>query len=333
MKKILAFFLAALMVMSFAACGQTQNDPTDAPTDNVTAAPTGDPTETEPVVPAGDINAFAIYFNATDGSMQSLSAYPNEDGTVHIEMMLEEVKRGDVAGSAMAAIAQAYEASGLKAVESTPEGIYEGDNASISVSYTNGDYIFADLYGEMPEAFTTGYAAMVTCFKELTADLPVYVAKPVEMGQIADSDRTALDSILENLELIGLADTYVLTGYEKDENFGYNLYLSSDEGVASGASFAAGNMANPYSMMIVTLEEGADAAAVAASFEKGIDWARGICVQPEKAYIATKDNQAVLVLGSEDFFDANVTAIEAAGFIAYKTLENPDMMEEPTTEE
>ena len=45
MKKLLALLLAAVMVLSLAACGGTNTDPTEAPTDGATE-PTEAPTET-----------------------------------------------------------------------------------------------------------------------------------------------------------------------------------------------------------------------------------------------------------------------------------------------
>ncbi len=325
MKKILAFFLAALMVMSFAACGKTENTPTTAPTDGSTEAPTGEITEAPTDAPAADgITFFMLSITQADGTSQHLMAMPNEDGSVYIDMTDAVNKKGNVDGSALTEIDNALKASGLLELESSPEGVYSEAYVSISVAYSNGDGFDAYIYGDRPEAFDTGYAAMVACFTELTAELPVYVAKPVENGEIAESDRTALDGILANLELVGSADSYAITGVAKDEFFALAMGLLVDDGVATGVQFAPQMLTNAYALSIVTLEEGADANGVAANFEKGIDWTKWVCVMPESAYIAIKGNQVLCVLGSLEFFDATVAAIEADGWTAYKTLNNPD---------
>ena len=83
--------------------------------------------------------------------------------------------------------------------------------------------------------------------------------------------------------------------------------------------------ASAYSLVIVTLAEGADAAAIATSFEENIDWLKWICVQPQSAAIAIKDNQVLCLLGSNEIFAQTVTAIDAAGWMPVANLENPNL--------
>ncbi len=321
MKKILALLLAVMVVMSLAACVSTQNEPTDAPIEPVTEGTTA------PVSDGKEMISFSMDINKADGTRAFLYAGSYE-GVVTVMMETDIVKRGELDSSAMTAIAKAFENSGLKELEKSPEGIYDGDNASISVSYADETYFSINLYGELPQALLDGYDKMLSCFTEQTAQIPEYVAKPAENGEIADSDRTALDGILANLELPGSADTFAINGIAVDENFIMEMQMKSDEGVASGLKFGPQMNAVAYTLNIVTLEEGADASAVATSFENGINWRAWTCVMPEGAYIATKDNQVLMLLGAEDFYDATITAIETAGWTEYKNLTNPEYLSE-----
>ncbi len=340
MKKLLALMLALLMVVSLAACGETDyyeddedQDPPKAntvdkvtePTDGPTDGPADGPTESVPAA-TSNITFFMISINKADGSSQYLMAIPGDGDQVDVDVNVDSfVKRGTLDTAALVAIEAAFESSGLKNVPSSPEGVYTEDYASIYVSYADGTFVDTALYGDLPAEFVSGFDTMIACFQELTVHVPAYVAKPVESGDIADSDRAALDAILANLKLVGSADTYAINAFPKDEYFAMSMNLSSDAGVASGLQFTSMNMSTAYGLYIATLESGASANTVAGNFEAGIDWLKWVCVQPESAYIAINGNQVLLLLGSLEFFDATVTAIEAAGWTVYKTLTNPNL--------
>ena len=332
-KKILAFLLAVMMVMSFAACDGAKDLTDDKENNATTTAPQEtEPEETEPEdtkPQLAEVTFFTMSLVDEDGAMKSLYAYPNEDGsdTVHVDYVGSVIKRGEISGDAMASITEALAASGLVELNGKSEGDSTVSQAagSLYASLSDDSMISADFYGEIPEAFLTGYAAMEVCFDTLTAEMPEYVAVPMEMGEIADSDRAALNTILENMTLEGPADSYAITGFAKDEYFATSLGLSSDEGVASGLNFAPMMMSVAYSLNIVTLEEGADVNAVAEDFENNIDWLRWVCVQPSDVLIATQGNQVLCLQGADAFYQMTATAIEAAGWTTYSTLQNPNM--------
>ena len=324
-KKILAFLLAMMMVLSFAACGETEdkgddNSTTTAPQE--TEPQETEPAETEPQL--AEITFFTLSMTDAEGNAKSIFAYPNEDGTAHVDYVNEITKRGELDGNAMATIAQAFAASGLMELNGLMEGEYSEVCGSMYVSFSDDTTVGADFYGEIPEAFLNGYAAMEACLDTLTADMEEYVPAPVESGEIAESDKTALDAILIGLTL-ETPDAFTINGFAKDEFFAASLGLSSDEGVVSGLSFAPMMTSVAYGLNIVTLEEGADAEAVAEDFKNNIDWLKLICVQPDEAMIATKDNQVLCLVGSEEFYQMTVAAIEAAGWTTYTTLQNPNI--------
>lgn len=327
-KKILAMLLAVMMLLSFAACGETKDEGENNSTTTEpqkTEPEETEPQETEPEkADIAEVSFFTLSLIEADGTTYSMYAYPNEDGTTHIDYVGQIVKRGDIEGNAMATITEALAASGLVELNGKSEGEYSETCGSMYISLSDGTDIAADFYGEIPEEFMNGYKAMETCFEGLTADIAEYVPAPMEMGEIADSDRAALDAILTGMTL-DVPDAYAINGIAKDEYFAVSMGLSSDEGVASGVSFMPMMMSVAYSLNIVTMEEGADPETVAKDFENNIDWLKWVCVQPTDVLIATNGNQVLCLMGADELYDMSVAAIEAAGWTTYTTLENPNM--------
>ncbi len=326
-KKTLAMLLAVVMLLSFAACGETKDKGSNTPT--TTEPQQTEPKETEPQETNPElakVDFITASITDAEGVTKSLYASPNgdEENTVYVEFVDAITKRGDVKDGAMEAITQALATSGLVELDGKNEGEYSEVCASMYITLVDGTEITAEFYGEIPEDFMNGYAAMKTCFESLTAELPEHISEPMVVGEVAENDRTALDAILANMSLQNL-DSYVINGIAKDEFFGPSLGLSFDEGIASGLSFTSQMMSVAYSLNIVTLEEGTDAESVAKDFETNVDWLKWLCVQPTNALIATNGNQVLCLLGADDFYDMTAAAIEAAGWTTYTTLDNPNM--------
>lgn len=341
MKKILALLLAFVMVFSVAALvagcddGNKKNsssknededkdeDETTAPEGGETTAPEGGETTDPGNIESTDYPQVVEIYVSIDGLQ--LMAYDQGDGTIYVDMTTAElIKRGSMEPSVMDVISKGVATSGYDALEDFYEAEGEG-YGSIMISFGDEGYFSTECYGSIPEEVVQVVDALIACFAEATESLPEYIPVPMEMGEIADSDKAALEAILAGLALPAPADTYAINGIVKDEYFASSLGLSSDSGVASGLTFGPMMMGVAYSLNIVTLDSAADAETVAADFENNIDWAIFVCVQPESAVIAVKDNQVLRVLGGEDFFDATVEAIEAAGWTVYSELENPNL--------
>ena len=111
--------------------------------------------------------------------------------------------------------------------------------------------------------------------------------------------------------------------YMPEEFFGMTMGLSSDAGVAVGTSCTAMMMTTPYGIYMVTLEDGADAQAIAADFEANLNWQKFVCVTPTNAVIAQKDNMVLCFMGSDELYTQTAAAIEAAGWKVVKELECP----------
>lgn len=328
MKKLIALLLAVLMIASLAACGGS-NTETTADTTTEPETTTTEPETTEPETTEGNVIEGISYFSLSMGEdydhIKALSAYYNEDGTVAVEYNGDIRKMGNLEASVMATIDEALKNAGLAALNGQ-EDYKEGDaTASMYITYGDGTMLTAGFSGEIPEAFSTAFAAMDTCFQTITAELPEYVPQPVVMGEIAESDKTALDGILAGMTL-EMPDSFMISGVATDEFFSVTLGLASDEGIASGVLFKPMMMPGDYSMSIVTLEEGKSVEDVVKSFVDAMDWRKNICPPyPAAALIATKGNQVLCLMGSEPLYGQTVSAIEAAGWTSAQTLTNPDM--------
>ena len=316
MKKIIALLLAMLMLLSFAACGGTNNE-TTAPdtTEETTEAATEETTEgtTESGTAAQGLDSISLTYGQNLDNIQMMNVYNNGDGTYSVDYMGQIRKVGSLDAAAMETIDQALQSSGL--LELNGQSEYQEGEASGSyyVSYADGTMYSADFSGVVPEAFLTGFTAMDTCFQSITADIPEYVPEPMLVGEVAESDRAALDAILANMTL-DMPDSYMISGVAKDEYFASTVGLSSDEGIASGVSFSAMMMTTAYALNIVTVEDGTSVDTVAEDFNTTLDWAKWVCVMPSNALIATKNNQVLCLMGSDDLYNQTVSAIEAAGY-------------------
>ena len=332
MKRILALILALLLTLSLVACGgETQPETTQPPV--VTDKPeTTLPNENPPDAPnttdtpalTGGITFFQLSCGENYENILSLSAWPNEDGTLHVEFVADVKKVGDLDISAEEKILAALETSGLK--ELNGQDVYEDGeaNGSMYICFADESYLAAGFSGKVPEAYINGYKVMEDCFRQLTAELEEYVPQPLVLNAVDPADMDILKQIYEGAGLEPL-DAYAISSIEKDDTFAFMAGLSSHEGIARGVTFSPVMITSAYSLVIVTLEEGKDAAEVCSDFAASINWRKWVCVAPSEALIAQKDNMVLCLIGSDMLFAQTAAAIQAAGWTVVEELKNPDM--------
>lgn len=319
LKNILALAMALVMVLSFAACGGNNGANNEATTT--------EPTTTEPQLPDTNMNYFSLTMGEDYDNVVNLIAYPNEDGSVSIEYSGSVRKVGTLDKAALNQIAATFEGTELASLNGQDEYQDGTANASMYISYTNEEgeeYLMVNYSGVIPEAFSTGFAAMETLFQTLTAEIPEYVPQPSVVGEVAESDKAALDAILAGMTL-ETPDAFMITGVANDEYMASTLGLSSVDGIASGVTFAPMMMSSAYSLSIVTLTDAANAETVAKDFVDSLDWLKWVCVQPSNALVAVKDNQVLCLMASDETYTMTASAIEAAGWTTYSALQNENM--------
>lgn len=319
MKRLFSLLLAAVMLVSLAACA--------APAPHETQSATGEATEgqTLPVFPetANPVTYFSVSLGEDYENIRYISAFPNEDGTIHVEFVADVKKICDLDANVIHGITAALEASGLMELNGQDVWADGEANGSAYIELANGSGITAGFNGEIPAEYTAAYDALEAFFAELTAGVPVYVPQPMVQGQVDEALMAELNAIFSGAALDYL-DTYVITGVAKDEFFSFTLGLSGDEEIAAAATFAPMMMTTAYSLAIVSLEEGTDAEAVCADFEANLDWTKWVCVHPSNAMIAVKDDMVLCLMGGGELYGATVTGIEAAGWTESASLRNPN---------
>ena len=323
-KRILCAVLMAALLLT-ACAPAAPNQTTAAPAE--TTVPTETTTQTEAVVTNPvEVDRPLTFFSLTLGenydSISSLTAYPNDDGSAHIEYVGTEKKVGDLDAACLQGIADDFPQTGLAALAG--QDVYgEGEaNGSMYVAFPDDTSFSVGYSGNIPDAYTQGYAAMDAYFQTLVADLPVYVPQPQVMGEV---DPALLDTMNQILDSTGIAnlDTFSISQLPLDDTFGFAAGLSGMDGITGAVSCAPMMMTTAYSLVIVTLEDAAKAESVANDFENTMDWRKWVCVAPSHALLAQKDNMVLCLMAADANYTETAAGITAAGWTTVNTLTNP----------
>lgn len=318
--KIVSLLLALVLL-----CACTQKIPVDVSTES--KPDQTQPVESTPVETEKTEYPGLIYFSLSIGESAEAFRYMdislNEDGSIRADFS-DTVRKVATLGAEYAQrIVQAFLSSGLPGL--TGKDAYgEGEaGASMYVELSDGSMYTVGFTGEIPEAFRTGYGAMVQAMEEILADIPEYVPQPMVMGEM---EQGLLDAFLEILNNSGVQalDGFTISPVAKDEYFGFSTGLTNATGVAAAGSCVPMMMTTAYSLVIVTLEDGADAQAICKDFENNLDWRKWVCVAPSDALIAQKENMLLCLMAADATFAGTYDGAAKAGWTELVHLTNPD---------
>ena len=320
MKRLLAFFMAAMLLLALVGCAPDETDPAGTNGTNPTeTAQTG----TLPSYPAAEnpVTFFSLSLGEDYENIRSITVSANYDGSVHVEYVGDVKKVGELDPDAWNGITATFAESGLAELNGQ-DAYSDGEaNGSMYVEFADGTCVTAGFSGEIPEDYRRGYAAMDEFFALLTAGLPVYVPQPVVMG---DVDPLLLEEVNAILTGSGIqnVDAFTISQVAKDEYFAHTLGLSSGEGITSAVSLAPMMMTTAYSLVIVALENPGDRQDVCADFMQNLDWTKWVCVAPTDAMVAAKGNMVLCLMAAEELYDWTAAGVEAAGWTVIKAAEN-----------
>lgn len=323
-KKLLSVLLAVVLLLTLAACGEAGVEETTAPAESVTATEPSSASGQEPVADGSRILYFSLSMGESYESIKSLTAYENEDGSIHVEYAGEEKKVGNMDAAILTDLAAAMEKSGLLELNGRSEYADGEASGSLYVCYADESFAAADFSGFIPQEFVDGYDAMDAWFRSLTADMPVYVPQAQVMGQV---DAQALESVQGILNASGMEgqDGLTISDIPMDEYFTFTAGLTTDEGITNGITCTPMMNVTPYSLVIVTVESEADAKNVRADFEISLDWGKWVCVAPTNALIAQKGNMVLCLMGGDTMYAQTAAAIEGCGWTDIVTFDNPSL--------
>lgn len=321
--RILSMVMAMAMLFSLTACSQQNIEPSEEV-----------PVVTEDIS-AVDIESIATvenpvtFFSMTMGEdfndISSMNAFANEDGTIYVEYISDVKKVGNMDPKVLHGITAELEKTELVTLNGA-DNYAEGEaNASMYIEFTDGTSLTVNYTGEISEMFVNGYTAMDNYFKRLTADLEIYVPQPQVMGEINEEMLKEAMDILNGSEMPN-ADNIIISGLDVNEEFFAMIAgLSNNDGIVNAVSIAPMMMSQAYSLVIVELDDVANAEAVGTDFEENIDWMKWVCVAPSNTLIATKDNMVLCLQAADDMYTMTVNGIEAAGWTQVNVMDNPNM--------
>ncbi len=321
MKKLICMMLSLLMLLSLAACGETGKE-TQSPKET-TQETTQETTEPEAVEAVS--NFYMDMKTAEQESADFLNAYVDADGMAYMEYNTAAGhKIATMDAKVLEQLGKAYQVSNLASFNG--RDVYDEGAASCSIyielSTESCSYNYSGAL--VPEEFATVFTDMEALFVQILEGQPEYVPAP-QMGDGLDLAHVAVLTVILEDSGIEALDSLSITKVEEGESFNYSAGLSGSEGIESCTSCSALMMTVPYSLVVVTVAEDTDPNAVADDFAKSIDWGKWVCVQPNSATIAMKDNMVLCLLGQDEMYTGTAAAIENAGWTVAKTLNNPNL--------
>ena len=308
-RKCLKMLCLLLVLGLLAGCNRAPSEETTTAAAEDFTIPTGPLTFEEVKNPA---NFVSISLTIGD-SFRSLTAYPDENGMTYVEFVGDVKKVGTMDPIVIHGITKAVEESGL-AVLNGINDYAEGMNfASAYVSYTDETFLGLSYSGVVAEAYLAAYEKLENYFERLTADLSVYVPRPIVMGEVSEPELTAITEILDHSG-IGMLDSFTISAVVKDETFAYAAGLSDDTHVLSGAACGALMMTTPYSLVVVRADSEENIDAIRADFAANLSWNKWVCVSATNAVIAQKGDLVLCLMGTGYDYEATLQGIENTGW-------------------
>lgn len=319
MNRILAALLACLMVLGLAACGK--------------------PSSSENNTPANPITTVSVSRGETMEDMVNFNLIPaEEEGKFLLSLMHgSEMTRGTVDSTLLDTLSQIFNEADLADLNEQNE-YGDGDaTAALDVTFADDTFFSCSFGGDkIPEKLSTTLASMQEAVEKAAETMEPYRAAVQYDDSVNADAKSALEAIFAHLNNLALENTAAMdvpAGKEYAFAIGINTENEAFQSVADTISAAAANTTVvqnmmstvPHHLVLFQLNEGADAEALQKTLLDNAGWRKWVCVDPDLALTATKDNYVLFGLTLADINAELTPALEAEGWTITNTLENPNL--------
>lgn len=296
MKKLFALLMILAVLLSFAACKETEISSVET-----TAA-------VEEQTPVQLIRLSLT--DETEGE-RSIYAYVDEEGQVYVEYVGEEQKTGILDASSLAGITQKVEEADFASMNE--ENVYNEGPAAASfyIYYGEDNFVGGGYTGtseDIPQAFIDAYGKMDSYFKQLIENAETYVSADNIAENVDPDVKSELLKIFAASDS-ALAEKLVVEDVLWDEDFYSNTGLTSDYGLVNATRCSNMRIPTNYSFVLVTLEDSSYINGVASDFKANDGWFQLPEAPEYTSYIAYKGNLVLCVIGEGDLYNQTVSAI------------------------
>ncbi len=321
MNRILAALLACLMVLGLAACGK----PSTSEDSNTLASP---------------ITTLSVSYGENMDDMLNLNLIPAEEEGKFLLSLIEgnDMTRGIVDSTLMDTLSKIYTETDLSDLNEQNEYGTGDAVAALDVTFADDSFFSCSFGGDkIPEKLSKTLASMKDAVMKATETMEPYRAAVAYDESVNADDKAVLEALFAHLSNLALENTAGMNMPAGDEYaFAIGIDTENEEfkAVAETVSAAAANTTVvqnmmstvPHHLVLFTLNDGADAEALQKTLLDNAGWRKWVCVDPDLALTATKDNYVLFALTLADINAELTPALEAEGWTVTNTVENPNQV-------
>ena len=245
-----------------------------------------------------------------------INVWENENGQCQVNYNVEQHKEGVFDKTVLHNITAVVNDAKLDGFERTT--VSEGDESAIlHVTYQSDRNVISDFVGQIPNEVSISFEAVNEFFLELMAELPLAEINATVEGNVDEGLLSAINEVLKNVRHLDYF--YIFDAVHNGEKSA-PLALTSTEDVIAGAVCAPEMSTTLFRLEIVALNDTSRVKATAEEFVSNIDWDQWVCVFPDKAWVGTKDNMVMYVIGDDMTVEETAAGAENAGWKEFESL-------------
>ena len=307
-KKIFLLLFALMMAVFLLSCSNEQ-------TDNQPGVWTL-PESMEPVE-VDDPVTYLLFRMQKEGEYDYIiNVWKNNEGQCEINYNVAQHKEGVFDEAVLHNITVAVNEAAIDGFDSATAAGGNG-SATINVTYQSGKSIISDFAGQVPDDVSEAFEKLDRFFLELTSELPIAEIQATVEGDVDEEILAALNEALKEVRHI---DEFTIFDAADNAEYSTSLGLTNTDDVKAGAVCAPTMSETLFRLEIVTLQDASNVKSVAEDFAANIDWNQWVCVAPDKAWIGSKGNMVMYVIGDDMSVMETAKGAKNAGWAEIESL-------------